>query len=428
LADGIWGIPVLETVAVITNQVTIWRDPLRGDTIIEDAGDPERQGSPSASPSASPADEVVLKLNGVCKAFGTVRAVNHVSLEMRRGEIMTLLGPSGCGKSTTLRLICGLEQADEGELIYEGRVLDSRRNRIFVPTHRRNMGMVFQSYAIWPHMTVFENVAYSLRVRSVRGPQLRQLVLNALDLVGLTGLEDRSSTHLSGGQQQRVAVARALVFEPSILLLDEPFSNLDAKLREQMRLEVRLLQKRLDIAVIFVTHDQIEALSLSDRVALMNQGVIQQVGSPRDVYERPANPFVRDFIGKAILLKGVVDASYANGQVAVRVGGSEECVVFGHWKEPVPAARGQAVHLCARPDDLELHTAEDSKVPAEVIPVVVEAALFTGERIEYRINSVTQGRFLVYGPRHRPIQEGQLGWLRLRSEGHTVWSSRDDLR
>jgi ABC-type Fe3+/spermidine/putrescine transport system ATPase subunit len=277
-------------------------------------------------------------------------------------------------------------------------------------------------------MTVFENVAYSLRVRSVRGPQLRQLVLNALDLVGLTGLEDRSSTHLSGGQQQRVAVARALVFEPSILLLDEPFSNLDAKLREQMRLEVRLLQKRLDIAVIFVTHDQIEALSLSDRVALMNQGVIQQVGSPRDVYERPANPFVRDFIGKAILLKGVVDASYANGQVAVRVGGSEECVVFGHWKEPAPAARGQAVHLCARPDDLELHTAEDSKVPAEVIPVVVEAALFTGERIEYRINSVTQGRFLVYGPRHRPIQEGQLGWLRLRSEGHTVWSSRDDLR
>jgi ABC-type Fe3+/spermidine/putrescine transport system ATPase subunit len=287
------------------------------------------------------------------------------------------------------------------------------------------MGMVFQSYAIWPHMTVFENVAYSLRVRRVRGPQLREAVLNALDLVGLTGLEDRPSTHLSGGQQQRVAVARALVFEPSILLLDEPFSNLDAKLREQMRVEVRLLQMRLNIAVIFVTHDQIEALSLSDRIALMSRGAIQQVGSPRDVYERPASPFVRDFIGKAIILKGVVDASHANGQVAVRVGGSEDCVVFGHWKESTPAARGQSVQLCARPDDLEPQAADDSKVPAGVIPAVVEAALFTGERIEYRVNAAVQGTFLVYGPRHRLIQEGQPIWLRLRSEGHTVWSCQD---
>jgi ABC-type Fe3+/spermidine/putrescine transport system ATPase subunit len=290
------------------------------------------------------------------------------------------------------------------------------------------MGMVFQSYAIWPHMTVFENVAYSLRVRRIRGARLREAVLNALDLVGLADLEDRPSTHLSGGQQQRVALARALVFEPKILLLDEPFSNLDAKLREQMRVEVRLLQKRLNIAVIFVTHDQVEALSLSDCIALMSQGVIQQVGSPRDVYERPSSPFVRDFVGKAILLKGVVDASYANGQVAVRVAGSEECIVLGHWKERTPAARGQAVHLCARPDDLELETAEDSKVSPGSIPAVVEAALFTGERIEYRVSSVTQGSFIVYGPRHRPIHEGQRARLRLRSEGHTVWSCQEAFR
>src|SRR5437867_8157725 len=204
---------------------------------------------------------MVLRLDGVTKVFGAVRALDGASLEVERGEIFTLLGPSGCGKTTTLRLVAGLEHPDAGEIALRGRVVASVPRRLFVPPHKRNLGMVFQSYAIWPHMNVFENVAYPLRLRGVKRRAIRARVTQVLDLAGLGGLERRSATLLSGGQMQRLALCRALVYEPDLLLLDEPFSNLDAKLREQMRVELKLLQRRLGITILFVTHDQIEALS-----------------------------------------------------------------------------------------------------------------------------------------------------------------------
>ncbi len=248
--------------------------------------------------------EAVLSLDGVSKLFGPTPAVDRASLEIRRGELFTLLGPSGCGKTTTLRLVAGLEHPDAGEITLRGRLVASAPRRLFVAPHKRNLGMVFQSYAIWPHMTVFDNVAYPLELRGARRPVIEDKVARVLGLVGLDGLENRSATLLSGGQMQRLALCRALVYEPDLLLLDEPFSNLDAKLREQMRLEVKLLQRRLGITVLFVTHDQVEALSLSDRIAVMQRGRVEQVGPPRRLYERPDSPFVRDFLGQTVIPSG----------------------------------------------------------------------------------------------------------------------------
>ena len=218
--------------------------------------------------------EPFLRAVGLGKRFGNVAAVNNVSFDVTKGEVLTLLGPSGCGKTTTLRMIAGFEKPDTGEIEVENNFVVSVQKRIFLPPEKREMGMVFQSYAIWPHLNVFENVAYPLRVRRVKGSLVREKVESVLDLVGLAGLEDRPAMLLSGGQQQRVALARALVYSPKLLLLDEPLSNLDAKLREQMRVELKELQRRLSITVVFVTHDQIEAMTLSDRLAVMSQGRI----------------------------------------------------------------------------------------------------------------------------------------------------------
>jgi len=212
-------------------------------------------GEAWSSGSSSP--DAVVRLSHVGKSFGRVSVLHDLDLEIRRGEILTLLGPRGCGKTTTLRLVIGLERCGEGEIVYEGRLVDSPRARVFLPPHKRNMGMVFQSYAIWPHMTVFENVAYPVRARHIKGRQLQDMVNRALDLVSLGALASRPATHLSGGQQQRVALARSLVYEPALLLLDEPFSNLDTRLREEMRAEVKVLQRRLGTTILFVTHDQV---------------------------------------------------------------------------------------------------------------------------------------------------------------------------
>ena len=232
--------------------------------------------------------ETVLALDRVSKRFGEAAAVDSVSLSIRRGEIFTLLGPSGCGKTTTLRLVAGLEQPDGGEITLRDRVVASAPRRLFVAPNRRNLGMVFQSYAIWPHMTVFENVAYPLEVRGLpRRGDPRQGGPRAGPGRPRRARRRGPATLLSGGQMQRLALCRALVYEPDLLLLDEPFSNLDAKLREQMRVEVKLLQRRLGITVLFVTHDQVEALSLSDRIAVMQRGRVEQVGTPRALYEQP---------------------------------------------------------------------------------------------------------------------------------------------
>ncbi len=264
--------------------------------------------------------EAVLRMETVSKLFGATRAVDSVSLEVERGHVFTLLGPSGCGKTTTLRMIAGLERPDEGRISFGTATIADAERRIFVPPHKRNLGMVFQSYAIWPHMTVFDNVAYPLRLRGLRKQEIAKRVDRVLALVGMQEFAQRPAPDLSGGQQQRVALSRALVYEPDLLLLDEPFSNLDARLRVQMRVEVRLLQQRLGITVLFVTHDQVEALSMSDRIAVLNQGRLEQVGVPSELYDRPASPFVRDFLGQTIRLPGNVWIRPEDVQVARRNG------------------------------------------------------------------------------------------------------------
>lgn len=239
-----------------------------------------------------------VQLRSITKRFGSMVAVDRVSLDIKDGEFVSLLGPSGCGKTTTLRIIAGFIEPEEGDVLVMGEDISDR------PPHKRNMGMVYQNYALFPHMTVFDNIAYGLRRRKLPMPRIREAVGRALELVQLTGLGDRYPNQLSGGQQQRVALARAVAIEPKVLLLDEPLSNLDAKLRKQMQVELRDLQRRLKITTIYVTHDQEEALVLSDRIVVMSGGRVMQVGKPGAIYHRPANTFVANFIGSINFLRG----------------------------------------------------------------------------------------------------------------------------
>jgi iron(III) transport system ATP-binding protein len=350
-------------------------------------------------------------------------AVRDLSLDVHDGEIVTLLGPSGCGKTTTLRMAAGLEVPDDGDIFFGDSAVVLSSRRLCLPPDKRNVGMVFQSYAIWPHMTVAENVAFPLKARRFPRKEIGDRVRRALDLVGMAGYEDRPGPLLSGGQQQRVAFARALVTEPQVLLLDEPFSNLDAKLREQMRIQVKLLQKRLSVALLFVTHDQIEALSLSNRIALMNFGVVQQQGDPRLLYEQPVNEFVRDFVGKTLLFKGTVQSSHPSGRIAIALAGAPDCVIFGRSYDPGGIERGESVHIAVRPEDVEILPAMGPREPFEMISGVVKAALFIGERIEYHVEVDGQGLIMIYGERHSPLEEGDRVWLKLRPDGHTAWAS-----
>jgi ABC-type Fe3+/spermidine/putrescine transport system ATPase subunit len=374
--------------------------------------------------SAAPA-KVAVRLTGLWKTYlgGVSPAVKNLSLDVLDGEILTLLGPSGCGKTTTLRMVAGLETPDAGDIFFGDQAVVMSSRQISLPPNKRNVGMVFQSYAIWPHMTVAENVAFPLKARRFPKNQINDRVLRVLDLVGLTGYEDRPGPLLSGGQQQRVAFARALVTEPRVLLLDEPFSNLDAKLREQMRISVKLLQKRLNIAMLFVTHDQIEALSLSNRIALMNFGVVQQQGDPRLLYEKPVNEFVRDFVGRTLLFKGKVQTSNPSGQMAIALAGARDCVVFGRCYNPGGMKTGESVYIGVRPEDVEIQPALGADAPPGMIGGITHAALFVGERIEYQVEVDGQGVIMIYGERHKPVDEGSKVWLKLRPDGHTAWAS-----
>jgi len=250
----------------------------------------------------------MIEISNMFKSFtggsGRHNAVENLNLTIPTGSFFTLLGPSGCGKSTTLRCVAGLETPDSGTIRIDGVTVFSSDEGIFVPTNRRDIGMVFQSYAIWPHMTVFENVAYPLRIKGIRGAQLRDKVEHVLEAVGLKGLGDRPAPNLSGGQQQRISLARALVKEPKALLLDEPLSNLDAKLREQMRLEIKQVQAEFGITTLYVTHDQTEALSISDSIAVMSAGHVVDLAGPKDIYHRPSSEFTADFVGLANMLQG----------------------------------------------------------------------------------------------------------------------------
>ena len=238
----------------------------------------------------------------VTKAFGPAVVLEDFNATFENGEFITLLGPSGCGKTTMLRIVAGFEKPTSGNVLFDDKVVSS--DKVFLPPEKRDIGMVFQSYAVWPHMTVFENVAYPLSIKKVDKATVKQKVDKVLAAVHLTQYADRIPSQLSGGQQQRVALARALVAEPALLLLDEPLSNLDAKLRESMRFEIKEIQKDYGITVMYVTHDQTEAMAMSDRIVVINRGVIQQVGTPTQIYTEPANPFVADFVGKIEFLQG----------------------------------------------------------------------------------------------------------------------------
>jgi ABC-type Fe3+/spermidine/putrescine transport system ATPase subunit len=380
--------------------------------------------APDSTVSAAPA-KVAVRLAGLWKTYpgGASPAVKDLSLDVLHGEILTLLGPSGCGKTTTLRMVAGLETPDAGDIFFGEQAVVMSSRQMSLPPNKRNVGMVFQSYAIWPHMTVAENVAFPLKARRFPKNEIKDRVLRALDLVDLTGYEDRPGPLLSGGQQQRVAFARALVTEPRVLLLDEPFSNLDAKLREQMRISVKLLQKRLNIAMLFVTHDQIEALSLSNRIALMNFGVVQQQGDPRLLYEKPVNEFVRDFVGRTLLFKGKVQTGIPSGQIAIALAGARDCVVFGRCYNPGGMKIGESVYIGVRPEDVDIQAALAAEAPAGMIGGITQAALFVGERIEYQVEVDGQGVIMIYGERHKPVDEGTRVWLKLRPDGHTAWAS-----
>jgi len=316
-------------------------------------------------------------LEKVSRKFGDFTAVSGVDLAVREGEFVTLLGPSGCGKTTTLRMVAGLEQNTGGRISIGGRVVSDAERGLFVPAEHRVLGMVFQSYAIWPHMTVFDNVAYPLRVRRMGRSEIRGRVLEALRLVEMADYADRPAPALSGGQQQRVAIARALVFEPALLLLDEPLSNLDARLRAQMGSEFRALQKRLGITSLYVTHDQQEAMALSDRVVVMQAGRVLQIGAPEEIYQRPLSQAVASFFGSPNLLPATVvncarldDADFA---LSVRGSGWE-----GMCRAAEARAAGADVLVMVRPENVRV--AEGAKQANGVLSGRVVQSSFHGAR------------------------------------------------
>ena len=327
----------------------------------------------------------MLKVENLCTEYPnergeTVRAAQDVSFEVPEGKLFTLLGPSGCGKTTTLRSIAGLERPRSGEISVAGRVVYSSERGIFIAPNRRGFGMVFQSYAIWPHMNVFQNAAFPLVVGARRfgKREIRDRVMRVLSAVQLDAFAEREATKLSGGQQQRLALARALAMEPQLLLLDEPLSNLDAKLRELMRFELKRLQRDLRITTVYVTHDQSEALALSHSIAVMNEGRIQQVGSPREVYEKPRSRFVADFVGTTNFLDGTVLSRGAAGDSRVRTGiGDIEIAQGDELRE------GERVLVSVRPEDVLL--AEARPEGGNVWQGRVDQKVFLGDFVDFQV-------------------------------------------
>ena len=337
----------------------------------------------------------ILQFTDVTKHFGSNRVVDEISFTVAEGEFFTLLGPSGCGKTTTLRLLAGLEVPDAGEITLKGRCLAAPAKGIWIPPDKRNVGMMFQSYAIWPHLTVFENIAFPLRVRHESDAVIKKQVGEALELVGLEGLAERGSTQLSGGQQQRVALARSIVYTPSLLLLDEPLSSLDVKLREQMRTELRALQLRLNLAVVYVTHDQNEAMSLSDRIAVVDEGRLEKVGTPTGLYERPRTRFVGDFLGRTIVVRGVVRKD--GGRSWVDLENSGEITLPA--AASVEFSDGDWVRVLTRPEDVSLRPA-GATGPNQVIGKI-EGITYMGDHLEYSIHAAGRSLVLAANKQHR---------------------------
>lgn len=325
--------------------------------------------------SSAPPSVPDVQLQSVVKTFGEVVAVDDFTIDVPPGELLCLLGPSGCGKTTLLRMIAGLEQPTEGTISIAGEVVND------MPPDKRDTAMVFQNWALFPHKSVFENVLFGLRMRGMRRGEAREKITRYLDLVRLPGLEDRMPGQLSGGQQQRVALARALIVEPRVLLLDEPLSNLDLKLRQQMRFEIRQIQQALGITTVFVTHDQLEALEMSDRIAVLASGAIEQLGSPTDVYSRPQSRFVAEFVGESNLISGRIVAEEAS---------SLQMESNGHLEiRARPTGRvhvGDNAIVSVRPEHISLHESGSPATGPNVFGGTIASRSFMGATVRYHVN------------------------------------------
>jgi ABC-type Fe3+/spermidine/putrescine transport system ATPase subunit len=338
--------------------------------------------------------------------YGNVAAVDGVSFTVARGEHVTLLGPSGCGKTTTLRAIAGLETPSGGSIQIAGQTVYSAAERRNVPAEKRGISMVFQSYAVWPHMSVFDNVAYGLRVRKLPRAEVAAQVERALDLVQMRDYATRSASLLSGGQQQRVALARAIAFSPTVVLFDEPLSNLDAKLRAEMRVELRELQRRLDITSVYVTHDQEEALAISDRVIVMHVGGIEQIGTPEDIYHRPKTRFVADFVGSANLIQGRLIEGRVAGRAAengrIRFESTAGLMLEASAAHP---PRGDEDTVAVRTAHIALSTGSPSLPEANTAPGRIRQRLFHGDFIQYIVDWPA-GTLVIRRPPTESYDEG----------------------
>ena len=363
----------------------------------------------------------MIELRAITARYGPVLANDRLDLAVHRGELLTLLGPSGCGKTTALRTLTGHVRPESGRVLIDGRDVTD------LPTHRRELGMVFQNFALFPHMTVRDNVGFPLMIRGVSAAERATRVGEALRLVRLEGHSEKHPRQLSGGQQQRVGLARALVYRPKVLLLDEPLSNLDAKLREEMRFEIREVVTRLGVTAVYVTHDQEEALALSDRIAIMNRGRIEQLGTPEDIYARPASRFVAEFVGLSNFLEGMIEVVATDG-MRVAVGG-------GHVTVPAlpGAAPGGRTLLFVRPNELELLGAD--AVKAGALRATVETATYLGDRMDYRLSLSGGGALRVQqdgGPRLAPGTALNVllpsGRVRALSDGTLADGSREGSR
>ncbi len=329
-----------------------------------------------------------LRVDRLRKTFGREAAVDGVTFGVEKGKILTLLGPSGCGKTTSLRCIAGLEHPDAGTIAIDGEPVTSVADGVFLPPEARNIGMVFQSYAVWPHMTVAQNVAYPLEVRRLPKREVAERVDRVLELVGLGRFRGQSATRLSGGQQQRVALARALVYNPRLLLFDEPLSNLDAKLREQLRVEIVRLQREVGITSVYVTHDQAEAMVISDQVIVMNRGRIEQQGDARAIYTRPANRFVAEFIGLVNLLPAVVTGPpSADGSLRAEVAlGGGRTAALRAQAGAGGGREGEEVLVSIRPEDVEIRPA-GSPGGENRIEGTVASAMYMGNWVDYHVEA-----------------------------------------
>ena len=337
---------------------------------------------------------VSVQLNQITKAFGTTYAVNDVSLTIESGELFFLLGPSGCGKSTLLRVIAGFYSPDAGHLMFDD------MDMVNVPPHQRNTGMVFQNYALWPHMTVSENIEYGLQLRKLEKPIRNERIDTVLEMVEMSEFRDRPVNTLSGGQQQRIALARAMVIEPSVLLLDEPLSNLDAALRQNLRDEIKEIHRRTKITTIYVTHDQVEAISMADRMAIMKDGVFIQVGTPREIYQHPADPFVASFVGETNFISGNIK-EISNGKASIETEvGILHTESIHHDFTP-----GQEVSCSIRPETIHFN----GNTALNQVTATVGAITYLGRTEEYelRINDILKLKAIIHNPSADTVKEGE---------------------